>query len=120
MPVPTHFPAHKDLQKPRPNPPTNRYDPPGEEVFVPDFADDNQYTSPEDAEKALRDLMGGAMNEETDAPFTEEDRIVKGFKDHMRLLDHQVLGRRWMKEREDPALKKNGGILADDMGCVAV
>ena len=90
----------------------------GEFVNVPDFSQDaNTYTSPEEAEKALRELMGGPMNDEGDkVEFTDEDAQVPGFKDDVRLLPHQILGRRWMKEREDPKAKRMGGILADDMG----
>ncbi|KAF9260752.1 hypothetical protein L218DRAFT_906857 [Marasmius fiardii PR-910] len=89
-----------------------------EYLNVPDFAQDSSiYTSPADAEKALRDLMRGSMNDDgEDLQFTEEDAEVPGFKDHIKLLPHQIVGRRWMKEREDPKLKRYGGILADDMG----
>ena len=40
--------------------------------------------------------------------------VVDGFREDVRLLPHQVVGRIWMKERESG--KKLGGILADDMG----
>jgi SNF2 family DNA or RNA helicase len=40
--------------------------------------------------------------------------IVEGFREGIRLLPHQVVGRDWMAERESG--KKYGGILADDMG----
>ena len=46
--------------------------------------------------------------------FSEEDMVVPGFSDNIRLLPHQVTGRKWMAERESG--KKMGGILADDMG----
>jgi SNF2 family DNA or RNA helicase len=40
--------------------------------------------------------------------------VVEGFREGIRLLPHQVVGRAWMTERESG--KKSGGILADDMG----
>ncbi|KAH7871361.1 SNF2 family N-terminal domain-containing protein [Lentinula edodes] len=89
----------------------------GEEVVVPDFKEDeHRFISPADAEKALRDLMGGAMNQDVDVEINPDDATVKGFKDEFKLLDHQVIGRKWMRDREDPKLKRMGGILADDMG----
>ncbi|KAJ7138696.1 SNF2 family N-terminal domain-containing protein [Mycena crocata] len=42
------------------------------------------------------------------------DTMVPGFRDNIRLMPHQILGRVWMREREDSA--SMGGILADDMG----
>ncbi|KAG7095691.1 hypothetical protein E1B28_006405 [Marasmius oreades] len=110
----------------KPQPPSSQYDngrqfredANDEYLNVPDFGQEaNTYTSPADAEKALKDLMGGSMNDDgEDLEFTEEDARVAGFKDHIKLLPHQIVGRKWMKEREDPKAKKNGGILADDMG----
>lgn len=68
-----------------------------------------------DTEKALKELMSGSMNdEEADIDMTEA--TVKGFKENIRLLPHQVIGKKWMKEREDVTHKRYGGILADDMG----
>lgn len=89
----------------------------GEEVVVPDFKEDeHRYISPADAEKALRDLMGGAMNQDVEVEMKPDDVIVQGFKPEFTLLPHQVIGRSWMKGREDPKNKRMGGILADDMG----
>ena len=90
----------------------------GEEVKVPDFRDDNTFMSAAEAEKALRDLMGGGMNEELDADVEIDmsQATVEGFKPGFKLLPHQVLGRAWMKDREDVTKKRTGGILADDMG----
>ncbi|KAE9405481.1 hypothetical protein BT96DRAFT_915973 [Gymnopus androsaceus JB14] len=107
------------IQPPRPTPPASLPDEDelkdGEEVVVPDFQDEeHRYISPADAEKALRDLMGGAMNQDVD--LDPEDTVVDGFKEEFTLLPHQVIGRSWMKSREDPKLKRMGGILADDMG----
>lgn len=72
-------------------------------------------TSAAEAEKALRDLFQDSVNDATDE-IDPADAIVDGFRDGVKLLDHQVQGRKWMKERETG--KKTGGILADDMGCV--
>lgn len=73
------------------------------------------YMSSEDAEKALRDLIGGGMNQDLDdVDIDPNDRIVDGFKEGIELLPHQVLGRAWMQDRESGKL--TGGILADDMG----
>ena len=90
----------------------------GEVVNVPDFRDDNTYMSAVEAEKALRELIGGGMNQELDADIEIDmsQATVEGFKPEFRLLPHQVLGRAWMKDREDVSKKRNGGILADDMG----
>lgn len=41
---------------------------------------------------------------------------MKGFRPGIRLLPHQVIGKTWMRIREDPVAKRQGGILADDMG----
>ena len=46
-------------------------------------------------------------------PIDEDDQIVQGFADGIRLKPWQVQGRFWMKEREEG--KKRGGILADDV-----
>jgi len=120
--VPIRVPSSKDFppaygQRPmapaRPFPSRD-----GEEVNIPDFRDDNIFMSPADAEKALRELMGGGMNQDSDSnvEVDMEEAIVPGFKDGIVLLPHQVLGRTWMREREDIERKRTGGILADDMG----
>ena len=90
----------------------------GEMVNVPDFRDDNTYMSAGEAEKALRELIGGGINQDldADAEIDMSQAIVEGFKPEFRLLPHQVLGRAWMKDREDLSKKRTGGILADDMG----
>lgn len=71
-----------------------------------------------ETEKALRDLISGNMNDEEEQGIDAEDKIVEGFKDSIKLLDHQVIGRKWMAGREDLDMKRYGGILADDMGYV--
>ena len=90
----------------------------GEEVNVPDFRDDNTFMSAGEAEKALRDLMAGGMNQEldVDVEIDMSQATVDAFKEGITLLPHQVLGRAWMKDREDLTRKRTGGILADDMG----
>lgn len=85
------------------------------ETFVEPEVDalyDPQKTAAE-AEKDLQDLLSQSMNdvnEEIDMRLA----VVSGFREDIRLLPHQVVGRLWMKERESG--KKLGGILADDMG----
>jgi len=46
-------------------------------------------------------------------PINEEDQIVPGLADGIRLKPWQVQGRFWMTDREQD--KKRGGILADDV-----
>ena len=67
----------------------------------------------EDTEKALRDLMADVRPEEK-VEINDEDTVVPGFREGIKLMPHQVVARKWMKERETG--KRNGGILADDMG----
>ncbi|KDQ54158.1 hypothetical protein JAAARDRAFT_697737 [Jaapia argillacea MUCL 33604] len=73
-------------------------------------------TSAEEAEKALRALCEDTMAQDAipDDIDLEKDSIVEGFRAGIKLLPHQVVGRKWMREREEG--KKTGGILADDMG----
>ena len=84
---------------------------------MPHVPDDHVFISPEDAEKALRDLMSGGMND-TETDINMEEATVKGFKEGIKLLPHQIIGRAWMRDREDLSKKRTGGILADDMGYV--
>jgi hypothetical protein len=84
---------------------------------MPDFQDDHRFFTTEETEKQLRELMGNSMNQDVAASIDlEEDAIVPGFREGIKLLPHQIVGRAWMKDRETG--KKAGGILADDMGCV--
>lgn len=69
--------------------------------------------TPAQVEDDLKELVTHAM-EEVQETIDEEERFVEGFEEGYELLDHQVLARRWMRERE--SAKKTGGILADDMG----
>lgn len=71
-------------------------------------------TSAAEAEKALRLLVEDSHNDNEDEDVDMTQATVEGFRDGIVLMPHQVLGRQWMKERETG--KKNGGILADDMG----
>ncbi|RXW23200.1 hypothetical protein EST38_g2656 [Candolleomyces aberdarensis] len=87
----------------------------GEEIKIPDFPDDYRSFTSEETEKQLRELMGNSMNQDIAASINlEEDSIVPGFREGIKLLPHQIVGRTWMKDRETG--KKAGGILADDMG----
>ncbi|KAG5637212.1 hypothetical protein H0H81_005375 [Sphagnurus paluster] len=112
-PVPIKLPSNKD--RPRP-PPSNPTPVDGDVVAIPDFPEDNVYISPADAEKALRDLMSGGMNDDVEAEINMEEATVKGFREDIKLLPHQIIGRTWMRDREDLTKKRMGGILADDMG----
>ncbi|TFY74691.1 hypothetical protein EWM64_g9322 [Hericium alpestre] len=73
-----------------------------------------------EAEKDLKDLLqqtfdGREEGEDGAGPeIDESEAIVEGFREGIKLLPHQILGRKWMTERESG--KKTGGILADDMG----
>jgi len=122
--VPIRVPQQADRLPPsKPAvPPTHKSSPENigddEEVKIPDFHNDDTILSPADAEKALRDLMSGAMNQDLDSDIDIDmsQEIVDGFKEGIKLLPHQILGRAWMKDREDLSKKRTGGILADDMG----
>lgn len=103
----------------RPTPPAQDEQGGDEEVVkFPDFQNDNGFMTPADAEKALRDLMSGGMNQGLDSTveIDTSQEIVEGFKEGVKLLPHQILGRVWMRDREDLTKKRTGGILADDMG----
>ncbi|TFK75607.1 hypothetical protein BDN72DRAFT_831922 [Pluteus cervinus] len=119
--VPIHAPSNRDLlPKSRPVPPVvhiaqvNDADD-EENIKIPDFAELQGFITPADAEKALRDLMEGAINDD-EGEIDMEEAIVEGFREGITLFPHQVTGRKWMKTREDPKMKRFGGILADDMG----
>ncbi|KAI0692705.1 SNF2 family N-terminal domain-containing protein [Cytidiella melzeri] len=66
-----------------------------------------------EADKALRDLMSDVRND-VQQDIDMADAIVPGFREGIMLLPHQVVGRKWMADRESG--KRTGGILADDMG----
>ncbi|GJE98728.1 DEAD/DEAH box helicase [Phanerochaete sordida] len=107
-PTPIAVPTNHNAPRPVVNRPVNEFD--------LHAATDNtvEYTlSKEDTEKALQDLMsdvGSSIEHEVDM----SEAIVPGFKDGIKLMPHQIIGRKWMAERESG--KRTGGILADDMG----
>ncbi|KAF8266996.1 P-loop containing nucleoside triphosphate hydrolase protein [Lactarius quietus] len=77
-----------------------------------------QKTSAE-TEKDLQDLLQQSFDGKEDEQSANDDidmskAVVEGFREGIRLLPHQVVGRTWMAEWESG--KKHGGILADDMG----
>ncbi|KAG6919121.1 hypothetical protein DXG01_008928 [Tephrocybe rancida] len=117
-PTPIPVPSNKDLLQQR-HLPSPVYRSAEDIIPIPDHPDDNVYLSPADSEKALRELMSGGMDQELENEVDMEDATVKGFRENIRLLPHQIIGRAWMKEREDPSKKRMGGILADDMGLTA-
>ncbi|KAG6890238.1 hypothetical protein C0992_002766 [Termitomyces sp. T32_za158] len=116
-PTPIPIPSNKDVLMRRFSPayPYARAEH-AETIPVADNPNDDIYISPAEAEKAIRDLMSGGMDQELETEIDMNDAAVKGFRDDIMLLPHQIVGRTWMKEREDPSKKRFGGILADDMG----
>lgn len=118
MPVASNRPLMPGVFQPRPVGSLAIEVPDGEEIKMPDLQDDYGYMHPQDAEKALRDLMGGGMNQKLDdeVEINPDEAIVDGFKEGFTLMPHQIIGRTWMRDREDVTRKRTGGILADDMG----
>ena len=114
---PIHVPSNRDIPHPAPKAPEP--DTPWESFDVGNV--DVVYDpkkSTHDAEKDLKDLFqqsfDGHEEEKDGVALDMSEAIVEGFRDGITLLPHQVIGRRWMRERETG--KKLGGILADDMG----
>lgn len=125
LPVPKHvgipiaLPTNKNIPRfPQPSVPQQDGGEDGEEVHMPELREEYGMMSTSDAEKALRDLMGGAMNDDVGTEIDMDEAIVEGFQDGIELLPHQILGRAWMRDREDLTKKRTGGILADDMGYI--
>ncbi|TFK53181.1 hypothetical protein OE88DRAFT_1626853 [Heliocybe sulcata] len=67
-----------------------------------------------EAEKDIRALCEDTLAQKDYVEVDMSLATVPGFKEGITLLPHQILGRTWMKEREQG--KSRGGILADDMG----
>jgi SNF2 family DNA or RNA helicase len=123
---PIHVPSNNDIrygqypvQRPQPTQPA--YNNTTWEAFNVNLPDEGYLYDPRktaaEAEKDLRNLMEGNFNNDNEKTDVDTSlATVKGFRDGFELLPHQVLGRVWMKEREEG--KKFGGILADDMGLV--
>ncbi|KAJ7154612.1 SNF2 family N-terminal domain-containing protein [Mycena filopes] len=61
-------------------------------------------------------LFAGGSTDNTAPTADATEGVVRGFREEIRLLPHQIAGRAWMREREDLTKRKAGGILADDMG----
>ena len=116
QPKPIHVPTLKDFPPPVPRSSA------GEarwETFEQDSDTRNQYDpimTAAETEKALKDLVSGAIGADEEVNINEEEMTVPGFHEEIKLLPHQVIGRRWMRARETG--NKYGGILADDMGFV--
>ncbi|KAJ6608214.1 SNF2 family N-terminal domain-containing protein [Mycena sp. CBHHK59/15] len=89
--------------------------PQDEEISIPKFANERPLSS-EEAAAALRDLFEHGINHDSNVRPDQADAVVPGFREGVLLMPHQILGRAWMRDREDSSKKKGGGILADDMG----
>ena len=74
------------------------------------------FVTQDEAQKQVLELVANAVHHD-DVEINPEDAIVEGFTDGIKLLPHQIVGRKFMAERES-GKGKLGGILADDMGCV--
>jgi hypothetical protein len=101
---------------PRSNP-SGAKDKNGDEFFADPEGATSGYEAPRSAaevEKDLRDLLSGSLQEDQAVDMSEA--IVEGLADGVELKAHQVISRKWMREREEG--NKRGGILADDMGYV--
>lgn len=75
-----------------------------------------EVSPPPRAVSSLTQLMGGATNHNAKSHVNIDDAVVEGFRGGVRLMQHQVAARFWMKDCEDTTKENAGGILADDMG----
>ena len=113
-PIPIRVPANS-TQRPAPLKPQPSTSEDMRETFdmrVAETTTEYRITQ-EDTDKALRDLMSDVRNDIKEEIDMSES-VVPGFRDGILLLPHQIVGRKWMAERETG--KRTGGILADDMG----
>jgi hypothetical protein len=85
----------------------------GEKFNIEVGGDDDFRTNPDDAQRALKELVEGAIGASDLEGVDMKDATVKGFREGITLMPHQIQGRAWMRERETG--KKCGGILADDV-----
>lgn len=83
----------------------------GETFNISVQEDYEQKTTADEAQNAMKELLGGVIGSIDLSSINMEDAKVEGFSDDIRLMPHQIQGRAWMKERETG--KKAGGILAD-------
>ncbi|KAJ7286231.1 SNF2 family DNA-dependent ATPase [Mycena rebaudengoi] len=112
-------PMGMPVPQPYMHPKADAEDDDDEDILVPEFAPDPygaDTMSTAQAESALRDLMASDSNADDTVAVDMADAVVPGFRENIRLMPHQVLGRQWMRDREDVTKKRAGGILADDMG----
>ncbi|ELU39517.1 SNF2 family DNA-dependent ATPase [Rhizoctonia solani AG-1 IA] len=78
------------------------------EKFNIEIGGEDFKSTPDDAQRALKELVEGAIGAGLDG-LDMKDATVKGFREGITLMPHQVQGRAWMRERETG--KKCGGIL---------
>jgi hypothetical protein len=90
----------------------------GEQFTIDTRAEFEERTTGDEAQKAMRDLLSGAIGAIDISDVDMNDAAVDGFDDSIRLMPHQIQGRAWMKERETG--KKAGGILADVSYCFVI
>lgn len=79
-----------------------------------DSNDDNVRLSSEEAQKQLSELMEGVTADMDDVDLSNTIDKVEGMN-QIKLLNHQIQGIAWMKDRESGKKNKFGGILADDV-----
>ncbi|TIA90490.1 hypothetical protein E3P81_02471 [Wallemia ichthyophaga] len=82
---------------------------------TPSSSDTTTATTSNEANKHLNELISGvtADYDDVDLPSTA---TIPGMPD-ITLLQHQIAGVAWMRDRESGVSNKHGGILADDVSC---